>query len=339
MNIFDRINDELLSLIDEKQNSYIETYIAQNLTIDSIITRRESSYINIIGKKCSGKTTLLNKLLASLYKISKHNAKIYLRHIKVIDSYNERETYEELITFYKNRINKSEIKILVIDDYNSFSKLFKSKVATLLKQRSGIHIAVIVGENSLNINNRHIDASNNGCLNTRHMLSGYIQELIQTRINSCSTREADILNYLSNNVIETDNIKTLLNNINILSYMDFNDPSGMYFYNNVVENVHIYNCLYGVGIDPENLILFLKDKYKNNENVKDTIVLIETSVFHILQSASIRSNRPLEIELRRILDTCYDVKNRLLHLKRRNQHISNKLFFNYFILKLGNLYI
>lgn len=342
MNIFNKMHDNLLSFIDEKQDDFIDQYITNHLTLDNSINRCESRTINIIGKQCSGKTTLLNKLLASLEKIAKYKTKLYLKHIKVIDSYNERETFEELITFYKNTIGKSKIKVLVIDDFTSFSKLFKSKVTTLLKQRSGIQISILVGENGLNVNNEHINGDYKkyiNCLNTSHMLTDTIREFIHSHIDNRHTRETEIVSYLINNFTETDNIRTLLNNITILSHMDFNDPNGMYFYNNVVENVYIYNCLYDVCIDAKKLIQFLKNKYRNNENVKDIILLIETSVFCMLQSATNRDNKQLEIELHKILNVCYDVKNQLLHLKRNNQTISNKLLFNYFILKLDNLYI
>lgn len=333
MNIFNNINDKLLKLIDDNQTRHVDQFIKDSLPIDDIIRRKVCNHIKIVGKQCSGKTTLLNKLLILLDGIVKHSYKLYLKHIKVIDSYNERGTFEELITFYKNIINKNEIKVLVIDDYNCFSKLFKSKVNSLLKQRSGIHISIIVGENGYNNN------KTNKYLTTDNMFSHNLHEFIRSHLDNNYSIERDVVEYLLASFTETNNIKSLIHNINILSFMDFNNIDGMYFYNNVVESVYIHNCIYGESIDYNKLIHLLKEKYRNNENVKDTVLLIETSVFYIIQSALIKDNHKLEQELYKILNVCYDIKTRILHLKRSNKYISNKLLFTYFIMRLNKLYI
>jgi hypothetical protein len=115
--------------------------------------------------------------------------------------------------------------------------------------------------------------------------------------------------------------------------MDFSVIEKLY-YNNVIEHEYIYNCLWKGTCDKTSLIMFLTEKYKNNENIKDVILLVETCIFYIIKNEKNRLSANLETGLTEIIDICSNLKNNILYLKHNKQHINNKLLFSYFILKI-----
>lgn len=319
MNIFDIVNNKLLELIDNKQTEYINNFIEDNVNQNELILRNKKLNINIIGMHGSGKTTMLIKLLKGLGRLN-----IFLKHIKILDTYNEKDIFDEIIVFNKTVLNKNVLKVLVIDDYNSFSSTFKSKINSLLHQKN-INISVVVGE--------HIP--NNVYINTDHLFNNTeISDILNIIPKHCA-REYEILSFLLKNVTEFYNIRTLLINVNILRFVDFGILDGLY-YNNTVEEVHIYNCLYRDELNKKELISFLSEKYKNNENIKDTILLVEMSIFYIMRTA-IKKSDCLSSSLIKILDICNELKKDILYLKCNNRHMNNKLLFGYFILKMKQL--
>lgn len=317
MNVFDGVGHKILELIENTQDDYINKFMAKYTDRCDILLYNKKLNINILGRQCSGKTALLNKILKKL-----NNPSIHIKHIKILDSYSEKDIFEELIIFNKMVINKNDRKLLLIDDYNNFSNLFKSKVRSLLKQ-SSIHISVIVGE----------IIPDNIYIYTDNVLAGLDTSSILNLIDAQFARETEILVFLLRNFKEFNNIKTLLNNINILRFMDFNFPTQLY-YNNVIEQERVYNCLCKNTLNNAGLITILNEKYKNNENIKDVILLIEMCIFYIIQTDHKRLYSDLDSGLFNILDICSTIKNKILYLKHNKQHINDKLLFSYFILKI-----
>lgn len=322
MNKFDILETHIIQSIKDHNNSYIDSFVKKNI----LSTLGCKKLITINGSLASGKTYTLNALINRLNSyINVDGAyKLNIKYINNMDVYDEKKVFEDIITFSKSIANKREIKLLALDDYVFFSSSFKSKLECLMLSNNTLSICIVVGES-------FGDKWNN--IDTR-IVNNITYEYYKGCLSTDNISNSDIvLNCLVENFIEYHNIRDIINNIKIIKFMDFSTiKTNLYFYNNVIEYLYILEKI-DLYMDGENRLCdVLNKKYKNNENVRDVILLIENVAY---DKINIKNNNCEK--LYKLLEVCSIVKLKIVCLKRKNTFVNYRLLFNYLILSVNKL--
>lgn len=341
MNIFNNIYLEINKIISNNNNKFICDTINKYLSYDSIILNKNKKIINIYGKLLSGKTTLKSLLINKI--CSDYNGvNIHIKNISILDKYNESETFDNILLFIKGYVNKNDIKILIIDDFDSFTKLFQSKIECLL---SYVQISFLItskcydfnivdsGTDVLSLNTYNFNNIREICDCVKERIhKGNINDYLNIHMRSNNMLQ---LSYLQEKLEETNNIYSFLSNLEILQYIGA-DING-YNYLNLVENSCIYNILLNSETKKE-IINYLYEKNKNNENIKDCILLLENNVYDIFYKMNLGTCQVSDIKLNileKILHLCNDFKTKIISIINKKREVNYKLLFNYFILKIS----
>lgn len=320
MNIFQSFERCIFNDLKKSYNDTIDQFIKTTLDIDDIIYNNSyKKHITIKGSPSSGKTFILEYLIEHIIRRLENKVDVELKYIKTIDCYNEKHIFDDIIIFIKNSKKRNTRKMIAIDDYNYFTPLFQSKIKDLIKGHGGIELSIITEpeESPLTIDTRQIIKTvfNNDYL--------YL-------CKSTNENEIKIFKHLIEQVGKDNNICKLFNQLKILKFIDFSIVNKTYFYNNIIEYIdvreHIESFIKGSTL----LFTILEQKYKNNENIKDVLLLIETIIYDCYRNYE---NNTIDA----LLKLCLTIKLKIERLKIENKPINYKLLFKYFILMVRNL--
>jgi hypothetical protein len=363
INIFYILENDIQTLLRERSNDYINKFIEKNNIIenlygyDDIRDYEKKICITVSGYLSSGKSLLLDILLNKIkllldkkisntvsdikdcslvetqklhHNIPHHKIDLIIKHIQNIDIYNEKNIFDDIILFMKLPSSKKIRKILVIDDYCLFSELFKSKINSFMKNDKNIHMYIIIGENinnSININTSNIS---------------FISEQLCNKYKLLFTEnEYEVFKYITSEYEENNNIVKMFNTLKILKFADI---SQLYTnmnlnYNSVFENINMTKNIisYLKNKESGNLCNILLNKYNNNENIRDVVLIIESVIYKIINKQNNITYTENTIEeydderIYKILNICSKIKNVISVLKSNNAYINYKLLFCNFI--------
>lgn len=325
MNHLCRFEAYIKEKIRQDISTHVSCFIEDNALIERLNEKdRESNYIAINGPNCSGKTHMLHQLIDQMVDKTSGVLDIQVKYVDNLQIYNEKRVFEDIIIFTKSQHGRHCRKILVIDDYLCFSDLFRSKIDCMLHSFNSIDLFIVVG-------GRCID----GCMDidTTHM-----EPIVCDEVDAC---ENDIIQHLKRNFNETRNIVVLMNNLKILKFMEFPCLDNKYFYyNRLIERVNfsirMMTYLHG---DVGALVDILENKYMNNENIKDVLLITETSLYDLIlkNRNEIEKNEIIDERTDKLLKLCSDVKINISNMKMNNEHVNYKLLFKNFILSIKKL--
>lgn len=324
MSIINIIDKNIKEILKRENNSYINNIVENYLNYTNIILNRKREIVNIYGKLLSGKTTLKTLLINRLRK-EYNGVNINIKNVSILDKYNEKETFDNILLFIKNTVNKNDIKVLIIDDFDSFTKLFQTKIECLLNR---VQLSFIISSNVyFNNDSNSIVLNTYDFNNINEIYNTIIQNLNKNSRLKLNLNIKNIIMYLANILKTSHNIHGFMNNIELLQYTDTNIKD--YNYLNLIENSYVYNILLNENTI-KNLIKYLDKKNKNNENIKDCILLIEQNIYNIFHKNSAEKNNILT----NLLDLCNLFKMELIKMIDKKKDINYKLLFNYFMIKI-----
>lgn len=318
--LFDTFENYIIKTINNNSIQYVNSFIKKNI-VDKMTCRK---FITINGSLASGKTYTLEALIDGIKNVvdGDKKRKIYLKRVENIDVYDEKKVFDDIIIFSKSVVGKRNVKMLAIDDYDCFSITFKSKLEYLMTSNDSLTTCIVVGERFNGWEN--IDTT---LINTIDPTYGEI--LLH---NKCDLpRERVIINSLLKRFIINNNIRKILYTISILKFMNFRIPEQhLYFYNNTIEYLDIEDKMNSyLGCD-NRLYAMLKQKYDNNENIRDVILLIETIVYD-------RIDVYKKHKLYTLLEICSTIKLKIVSLKKNDKYVNYKLMFLYFMMLIRKL--
>jgi hypothetical protein len=284
--------------------------------------------------------------------MNKQEYDISVKRISDIDIYNEKDIFEDLMYFLKHNISKKYRKIVVIDDFNDFTEMFKKKINMYNLSHPDKVLYIYV--NSYFQKNNYNKFETIQCpLISKNEIIDFLE-----RIN-CNTYIKDTLV----SKFENDgNIRMLLETYKLTNFIENNTEDdteddtetihqesmyGRYIYSDTFEYNYMRKLIieFITNTSVENkkeLSKVIIQKYNNNENIKDVILLIEKILlnFEIQQySPDISSDMFIKESNKKcvLLELCNNIKKELLLLKTSNKYINYKILFQYFILHLKKI--
>lgn len=295
---------ELLNLIDKNANKYV-----LNNMISKFKTKCElPNIIHINGPRGSGKTTLCK----IFYEHIKSTDAYKTMFINCIDSYNEKDTFNSIMSFLSTAKTTTKFPILIIDDFDNFSETFVKKIVSISKTACFKFNFVLT---SIKQQYFEHDMLNYYLLKTPVIYLPFFKKHISNIVSiPCSLRIIEYFKITKNLRKSLMFIKYFVLSCNT-KMPSFFELSG-YFINDLLSQ-------------PKEKVIekirdFLLEKYNNNEHVKDAITMIENQFFNNLD----KNNDFLESAL----DLCNETRN-IIQLNKE-QH---EIIFSNFIDKFCHL--
>jgi len=313
-------------IMELQADNIIKKYIITNSIMDRVIKENIFSVLTIYGPPQSGKTHVISSLLQNLLQNCK-GIHIASHTIANIDIYDEQTAFENLILFLKNTCVKNTLKIIILDDFDHFSTLFKKKISVYMsshKIKAFCIIATGTGvENDINCN----------------ILPCIKCPLLESSDFKSNEIRTTIDPILYRNYTKTKNISSLINNQYMFSCVSdgINQHTLKQDYNfsDLILNEHM-RVILAKPNSLTGLIDIVNEKYANNENIKDVVLLFETLLLD--GNCDILYKDTVQYELKkRLLELCSSIKNKLVFIKTHNMIMNYKILFQYFIIELRHI--